>query len=77
MGMNLSDIPALDLLKQIRDDSDIPVVIISDSTDIQKLVEAFDDGANDYILKPFNQRIFTTRLKTLLIRERKLNRVKR
>ncbi len=63
LGMQLSDMSGFELIGQIRDDSDIPIIVISDDKYIQTLVKAFDFGANDYILSPFNKAIFIARLK--------------
>ncbi len=56
-------------MEQIRDYSDIPVLYLSEEKDIFSLVKAFDRGANDYILVPFNEKIFVARLKSLIRRE--------
>jgi two-component system response regulator MtrA len=58
----------LDLVKQIRDDSDVPVIVLSRNKDIHTLVKAFDLGANDYIVKPLNKQIFIARLKAIIRR---------
>jgi PleD family two-component response regulator len=68
LGLNLSDTNGFELLKQIRNDSDVPIVIISSDADIHKLEQAFDNGANDYVLTLFNTRIFAARLKALIRR---------
>jgi two-component system response regulator MtrA len=63
LGMQLEDMSGLDLIKQIRDDSNVPVIVLSQDKDIRTLVEFFDAGANDYIVKPFNKAIFVALLK--------------
>jgi DNA-binding response OmpR family regulator len=68
MGMLLSDISGLDLIKLIRDDSDVPIIVISDNKNIDELVAAFEAGANEYIVKPFSKAIFNARLKALIRR---------
>jgi two-component system KDP operon response regulator KdpE len=68
VGMQLSDMMGFDLIKLIRDDSEIPVIVISFDKDIQKLVKAFDVGANDYMVYPFNEKIFIAKLKALIRR---------
>jgi DNA-binding response OmpR family regulator len=70
MGMQLSDISGLDLIKIIRDDSDVPIMVISDDKDVHTLVAAFEAGANEYIVKPFSKVVFIARLKAI-IRRRK------
>jgi DNA-binding response OmpR family regulator len=68
LGMQLSDMSGLDLIQQLHDDSDVPVIVLSPDKDIQTLIKAFDAGANDYIVKPFNKQIFIARLKALIRR---------
>jgi DNA-binding response OmpR family regulator len=67
-GIELPDMPDFKLVEEIREYSDIPVVVLSGNKDIFTLVRAFDAGANDYIVKPFNNRIFVARLKALIRR---------
>lgn len=67
-GMQLSDITGLELLMQIRDDYDVPVIVISPDNDISTLVSAFDAGANDYIVKPFNKAIFMAKVMSIIRR---------
>ncbi len=43
----------MELLKEIRRESYIPVIVISERADEQYIVDALDMGANDYIKKPF------------------------
>lgn len=69
LGMQLCDMSGLELVKQIRDDSDVPVIVLSNDRDINTLVSAFDAGANDYVIKPFNSQIFIARLKALIRRK--------
>jgi DNA-binding response OmpR family regulator len=68
LGMQLIDIPDFELIGRIRENSDVPVIVLSHDKDIQTLVKAFDAGVNDYIVKPFNKAIFVARLKALLRR---------
>ncbi|MDD4924119.1 MAG: response regulator [Dehalococcoidales bacterium] len=68
LGMQLSDTSGLDLLAQIRDDSDIPVIFISNDKNTDLLVQVFDAGANDFIVKPFNDELFIASLKAVIRR---------
>jgi DNA-binding response OmpR family regulator len=69
LGIRLSDMSGLEFARMIRDDSDIPIVFISKDEDVQVLVKAFESGANDYIIAPFNKEIFIARIKALLRRK--------
>jgi len=67
-GMELSDMSGFELIENIRDYSDVPVVFLSGSNDIQTLVMAFDKGANDFVAVPFNKAIFIAKIKALFRR---------
>lgn len=43
----------LDVLKHIRTQSDVPVLVLSAKTDATVKVRALDMGADDYLIKPF------------------------
>jgi two-component system KDP operon response regulator KdpE len=58
LGMELSDISGLELIELIRDDSDTPIIFLSDDKEIKTLVKAFDRGATDYIVKPSSKKVF-------------------
>jgi DNA-binding response OmpR family regulator len=68
VGYRLTDMNGLELLREIRDDSDLPVIFLSVNKDLDTLVKAFDNGANDYVEFPFNSRIFIARLKAMIRR---------
>ena len=65
IGIKLEDIPCFNLIETIRDDSDIPIIVLSMDRDLNTLVRAFNAGASDYIAVPFNKAVFIARLKAL------------
>jgi two-component system, OmpR family, response regulator ChvI len=67
IGTQLSDMTGFELVMQIRDVSYIPVIFICNK-DIDMLSEAFNSGADDYVVSPFNKQIFVARLKALIRR---------
>lgn len=44
-----------ELIKEIREKSSIPIIVISAKVDVEDKVQALKMGADDYITKPFNQ----------------------
>jgi DNA-binding response OmpR family regulator len=68
LGMKLADMSGFELTNQIRDDSDIPIIVLSNDKDITTLVKAFNIGANDYMVQPLNKAIFNARLKAFISR---------
>ncbi len=53
LDLGLPDIDGLSVIKQIRSTSDIPVIVVSARGQEQEKIEALDNGADDYITKPF------------------------
>ena len=56
------------VLRQLRETSDIPVIMLSARTDIVDKVESFELGADDYITKPFRLIELTARVAAVLRR---------
>ena len=54
LDMGLPDIDGFEVLKQIRIVSETPVIIVSARDREVEKVKALDEGANDYVTKPFN-----------------------
>ena len=62
------DSHALNLIREIYDEFDVPVIVLSNDRNINSLVNTLSVGASDYIIKPFNERIFAARLKATVRR---------
>jgi two-component system KDP operon response regulator KdpE len=69
LDLGLPDIDGLDVLKQIRDFSDIPVLILSVRGDEADVVEGLELGADEYITKPFRQMELLSRIQCILRRQ--------
>lgn len=54
LDLGLPDMDGIQLLKDIRAFSDVPVLIVSARGQEKEKIAALDLGANDYITKPFN-----------------------
>lgn len=54
------------LLKYVRSVSSVPVIVLSARTDESDKVEALDNGANDYVTKPFGSAELTARVRSAL-----------
>lgn len=66
LDLGLPDIDGMEVLKKIREQSAIPVIIISARTQEQEKVTALDAGADDYITKPFGEEELMARIRTAL-----------
>lgn len=60
---------ALKVCQMIRRESMIPIVILSEDTDIIKKILAFDYGADEYLIKPYNDLELKSRAKAILRRQ--------
>jgi two-component system KDP operon response regulator KdpE len=54
LDLGLPDGDGVDLIRQLRTWSNIPVLILSARTDERDKIEALDAGADDYLVKPFS-----------------------
>ena len=61
-------VSGLDIMESVRNNSAIPVVVISGHTDIGTVTRALRLGADDYLRKPFHQEEFGLCLEALLNR---------
>ncbi len=58
----------IDVLQEIRKETDVPIIILSALRDEDHIVAALYKGADDYMVKPFGPRELTARTKALLRR---------
>ncbi|MEN6317104.1 MAG: response regulator transcription factor [Clostridiaceae bacterium] len=54
LDLGLPDMDGIDIIKQVREFSDIPVIVVSARDQDNEKVEALDAGADDYLTKPFS-----------------------
>ncbi len=66
LDMGLPDIDGLEVLRQIRTTSDLPVIVVSARGQEREKVEALDLGADDYITKPFSIEELLARVRAAL-----------
>ncbi|MEG1041654.1 MAG: response regulator transcription factor, partial [Pseudomonas sp.] len=66
LDLGLPDMDGQQVLRELREWSTVPVLVLSvRASEIQK-VEALDNGANDYVTKPFGIQEFLARVRALL-----------
>lgn len=73
LDIMLADESGLDLLKEIRKTSKIPVIILSALDGIEDRREGFKLQADDYIVKPFLPEELLWRIKAILRRSNKIS----
>jgi DNA-binding response OmpR family regulator len=65
----LPKVSGWEILKVVKADpktTDIPVLLLSEINDVKEIVEAFELGADDYIIKPFNFLVVLSRIRAAL-----------
>ncbi len=68
LDIGLPDINGFDLLKEIRKNHDIPIIILTARSDEIDKIIGLELGADDYVVKPFSPRELTARVKANLRR---------
>ncbi|WMJ90075.1 response regulator transcription factor [Anaerocolumna sp. MB42-C2] len=66
LDLGLPDMDGLTVLKEVREWSDTPVIIVSARGDEKSKVQALDLGADDYITKPFGTSELLARIRTAI-----------
>lgn len=68
LDMGLPDLSGLDVLRQLREWSRLPVLVLTVLAAENDKVAALDAGADDYLTKPFGSAELTARLRAILRR---------
>ena len=68
LDLMLPDIQGEDLCKDIREEYEIPVIMVTGKTDESSMVHGLSIGADDYIGKPFSPRNVMARVEAVLRR---------
>ncbi len=64
----LPDIDGLEVCRQIRSTSDVPILMLTARDDDVDKIVGLEVGADDYLTKPFNPRELVARIKSILRR---------
>lgn len=68
LDLRLGDEDGLDLAREIRRDTEIPIIMVSAKGDLLDTVVGLEVGADDYISKPFELREVIARVRAVLRR---------
>jgi two-component system KDP operon response regulator KdpE len=66
LDLGLPDTDGLDLIRQVRRDNQVPIVVLSSRGEEAAKVAALDAGADDYVTKPFGAEELMARIRTAL-----------
>ncbi len=65
----------LTLTKEIRESSDIPIILLTAKSGMESKIEGFEIGADDYLTKPFNPKELLLRVLSILKRAKNENNI--
>ncbi len=68
LDLVLPGLGGIDVCAQIRQQSDVPVIVLSAREDEELKVRALDAGADDYVTKPFSQEELLARVRAVMRR---------
>ena len=66
LDLGLPDIDGMDILRRIREKSEVPIIIVSARDQDKEKVLALDEGADDYLTKPFSATELMARIRVAL-----------
>ena len=65
LDLGLPDMDGVEIIKKIREWSNMPIIVISARSEDEDKIEALDAGADDYITKPFSVEELLARLRVM------------
>ncbi|NOZ67804.1 MAG: response regulator transcription factor [Deferribacteres bacterium] len=68
LDLMLPDMDGEDICRTIRNDSDIPIIMLTAKSEEDDRIKGLGMGADDYVVKPFSPRELVARVKSLLRR---------
>ena len=66
LDLGLPDIDGMKVLRDIRQFSDVPLIILTARTEDSAIVQGLEWGADDYVTKPFDSMVLLARVKNVL-----------
>src|SRR6202161_4491769 len=70
LDVKMPRMDGMEVLRRLRQSSDLPVIILTSKDEEIDEILGFNLGADDYIHKPFSQRLLIERVKAVLRRAR-------
>jgi two-component system, OmpR family, response regulator MprA len=68
LDLGLPGLDGLEVARALRDDGDVPILILTARDAVEARVEGLDSGADDYLVKPFERQELLARMRALLRR---------
>ena len=68
LDLGLPDLAVREACRRVRQASDVPIIVLSDQSHHQDRVSVLEEGADDYVSKPFNAEELMARVRVALRR---------
>src|SRR5438874_1966239 len=68
LDVNLPHMSGFDICREIRKQSSIPIIMVTASGNDAQVVEGFESGADDYVVKPYSYRQLAMRMRVVIER---------
>ena len=68
LDLGLPDLSGNDVCRQVRAQSDVPIIVLSARNSESEKIAALDQGADDYLTKPFSPEELLARIRVALRR---------
>jgi len=68
LDLGLPKIDGIEVARSLREDGDVPILMLTARDAVEARVEGLDSGADDYLVKPFERQELLARLRALLRR---------
>ena len=70
LDLMLPEIDGMTVARRVREDSDIPILMLSARSGVAERIQGLTEGADDYLVKPFSPAELVVRVKAILRRAR-------
>ena len=68
LDLGLPKLDGVEVCRRLREDGDVPILMLTARDGVDDRVEGLDSGADDYLVKPFERAELLARLRALLRR---------
>jgi DNA-binding response OmpR family regulator len=68
LDLGLPRLDGVEVCRRLRDDGDVPILMLTARSELEDRVSGLDSGADDYLVKPFERQELLARIRALLRR---------
>ncbi len=68
LDLGLPRLDGIEVCRRLREDGDVPILMLTARDAVEARIEGLDSGADDYLVKPFDRQELLARLRALLRR---------